>query len=1259
MSDYEIRIQDKVNPNISKKLDEISVSALKAEAAKKRLEAATNAAASSELKLEASLNRAIAAENAAGVSANKLAKSHFDASVQAQRLATEAQRTAAVQQGAADRSATAAARSAAIQQAADSKTTQNAIVNAARRAAVFQAADDRSKVSAVRAAAVKQAADDRTTQSAIANANRMNNANQKATQQAQLFARTMTSRVNTAISQSRTAFERYRGSVAQADAAQDRAAITALRLARAQEQVAARAATSRRNILGLVRDLSLITGVQLDAGSIVRQLDSLTLLQNKLRVVAKDQMTVNVLTDELAQVSNRTRSPIEETTRAFSRFDMALAGLGASQRQTLRLTETVNKALVLGGANTNEQAAALLQLSQAFNKGKLDGDEFRTVMELMPIAADAIAKQMNVTRGELLKLAPQGKITADILLKAFTAAGVAIDEKFTKTIPTIGQSLTVLSNNFTVVFGRMVEASGVGRSLSEVIIKISENIDILITAAASLAVGLGVAFSLSFLNRVGLATIAMRAFNAAMLANPYVLLATGLAALTAATVLYGDEVQVGQNKLVTMRDVGTAVFDSLIESARDFGKELVFVFDYWKKALKEADDGGFFNPPKSKFDERLMAFTTGNLRPDGTIGSKPTSNSGLGVAGQASSSVLSLFKDVKTFSPNDSNAAPKNTFQGILDEIYKRSEGAAKERLKAEAEYAAKEKKAREDLEKERQRTLATLADVGKTKKGKDVQDLNFAGDGSDVLRAKFVSSMRAMVGLGKEAESCARIVREGAENAGLKFGSTAKAMDGAKYNPAEAGSFFGSDVSEFKKKSQVKPGDLVAFKKTYGNFGEDITHVATISEILADGTMKIIDTSSAAGARIGRAAAVVERTIPSIWLDKIVGYATPKALVGTGKPTDQETAQQKASSSAVDRMVSDSLGLAKFESKAEKAFNKEYQEQFDAAQLKDYNLALQVNQRLFEQGNKTLQQYRASHHSLSEQMADSLLQNSQAVRDKNLQDQMRAVMAQPNQGDRQSGALDILGGLGVDTEALKLNLGIAGQEWQTLYDKIKSLRDSDIENAKLYTGALVQMDQDRETQRLNMAQGFFGNMAALSSSGNKKLAAIGKASAIAQAMIATYQGAAEALKLGPIIGPIMAASVVVAGLANVAQIRAQNVDGFKAGGYTGNMGTSQVAGVVHGQEFVMNAQATQRIGVGNLQALQEGRSVQGIPASGGRNQQAAQPAPIVNVAPPNIIMVSSMQQALSAMKGSEGEAIIMEQIEKNGTTVARLIGAK
>ena len=49
---------------------------------------------------------------------------------------------------------------------------------------------------------------------------------------------------------------------------------------------------------------------------------------------------------------------------------------------------------------------------------------------------------------------------------------------------------------------------------------------------------------------------------------------------------------------------------------------------------------------------------------------------------------------------------------------------------------------------------------------------------------------------------------------------------------------------------------------------------------------------------------------------------------------------------------------------------------------------------------------------------------------------------------------------------------------------------------------------------------------------------------------------------------------------------------GFSTGGYTGNMGVNDIAGVVHGKEYVLNAAATKRIGVDNLNAMNKGGSV-------------------------------------------------------------------
>lgn len=73
---------------------------------------------------------------------------------------------------------------------------------------------------------------------------------------------------------------------------------------------------------------------------------------------------------------------------------------------------------------------------------------------------------------------------------------------------------------------------------------------------------------------------------------------------------------------------------------------------------------------------------------------------------------------------------------------------------------------------------------------------------------------------------------------------------------------------------------------------------------------------------------------------------------------------------------------------------------------------------------------------------------------------------------------------------------------------------------------------------------------------------------------------------------------------------------GFATGGYTGNMAASAIAGVVHGQEYVFDAAATNRIGVGNLEAMRNGR-LNPAPANDNRGPSVViKPEPGVYVEP-------------------------------------------
>lgn len=408
-------------------------------------------------------------------------------------------------------------------------------------------------------------------------------------------ARMQDSTNKAALSQQRLATETQRTSAAQARAraasqnaaaASSRAEIAALRLSTAQDRLNASTTRSNRSLGNFVRTAAAFAGVGFSAVGIVRASDAYTILENKIRNVVDSEEQLVTVTEKVFDVANRTRTPVQETAQAFQRFDLALQQLGASQQESLRLTETVNKALVVSGSTTSEQASALLQLSQAFNKGKLDGDEFRSVMELMPSAADAISKELNVTRGELLKLAPQGKITAEVMRQAFANAADEIDEKFGRTVPTLGQSFAVLRNSATQFFGEINKRLGITEALAKAMLTIADNMKVVGVALVALGAGLAVAFGPAILSGVAAMGTAIKGLTLAIAANPIGALIVAATTAIAVFVAFKDEIKLSEDGVVSLGDTATAVFQLIGET---IAPVVQFFRDVWNAAFNEVE----------------------------------------------------------------------------------------------------------------------------------------------------------------------------------------------------------------------------------------------------------------------------------------------------------------------------------------------------------------------------------------------------------------------------------------------------------------------------------------------------------------------------------------------------------------------------------------------------------------------------------------------------------------------------------------------
>lgn len=214
---------------------------------------------------------------------------------------------------------------------------------------------------------------------------------------------------------------------------------------------------------------------------------------NKLTLVTSSAEQARDRLSTLGQVAINSYGGLDSVTQLYTRLDLALKQTGGSASEAIQMTQTLSKATALAGLTTSETNSALLQISQAFNKGKLDGDEFRTVMETMPPLADALARQLGVTRGELLKLAPEGKITGEVMKKAVLDMSEYIDNKFSQLTPTVSMHLQNLQTQAQIYFGGMFKDSGMATLMGEAIQGIANNLD----TATRLALAFGTAVTLA------------------------------------------------------------------------------------------------------------------------------------------------------------------------------------------------------------------------------------------------------------------------------------------------------------------------------------------------------------------------------------------------------------------------------------------------------------------------------------------------------------------------------------------------------------------------------------------------------------------------------------------------------------------------------------------------------------------------------------------------------------------------------------------
>lgn len=290
------------------------------------------------------------------------------------------------------------------------------------------------------------------------------------------------------------------------------------------------------------------------AKSMLDTADAMQSINSQVRQVVSSESEYLAVQRQLLEVANNTRASLESTSSLYVSTSRALKDYGYTQQEILQFTEATNNAMTIGGVGAQQQAAALMQLSQALGSGVLQGDEFKSIAEAAPILLNTIAEYMGKSRAEIKKLGSEGQLTADVIFKAISGASEKFGEQAAKMPMTMGQALTVFSNNWQSMVSKLLNDSGAMSGIASIIKLIADNLNLVVPIMAGFAVAIAAAVAPTL------------ALNLALLANPFSLIAVAISAVIGLIAQFGDQIDIFGGGWSNLLDVIQAVWQAITET---------------------------------------------------------------------------------------------------------------------------------------------------------------------------------------------------------------------------------------------------------------------------------------------------------------------------------------------------------------------------------------------------------------------------------------------------------------------------------------------------------------------------------------------------------------------------------------------------------------------------------------------------------------------------------------------------------------------
>lgn len=199
-------------------------------------------------------------------------------------------------------------------------------------------------------------------------------------------------------------------------------------------------------LLGKAKTMATTLGAAFGAKQVIGLSDTMASSRARLDLMNDGLQTTEQLQNMIYQSAQRSRGSYQDTADIVSKLGTSAKGAFKSNEEAVLFAEQMNKQFVIGGASAQEQSAAMYQLTQAMASGRLQGDEFRSIMENAPMLAQSIAQSLGKSTAELREMSSEGLLTSDVIKNALFASADETNRKFEQMPKTFSQVMASVKN---------------------------------------------------------------------------------------------------------------------------------------------------------------------------------------------------------------------------------------------------------------------------------------------------------------------------------------------------------------------------------------------------------------------------------------------------------------------------------------------------------------------------------------------------------------------------------------------------------------------------------------------------------------------------------------------------------------------------------------------------------------------------------------------------------------------------------------------